>query len=118
MAGNDEDNQNDNRDESTKTAGREDSDKTVVAQDTFKLRLQEAGKAPPSLVLVVGPIENMGKQWYLDKGDLIIGRSPQCQIYVDDRSISKTHARVMAVGTQVVIVDMPLRMGQKWVAHV
>jgi two-component system, cell cycle response regulator len=82
------------------------SDKTVIAQDTFKLRLQEAGKAPPSLVLVVGPIELMGKQWYLDKGDLIIGRNPQCHIYVEDKSISKSHARVMPVGAQVVLVDL------------
>jgi two-component system, cell cycle response regulator len=82
------------------------SDKTVVAHDTFKLRMQEAGKAPPSLVLVVGPIEQMGKQWYIDKGDLIIGRNPQCQIYVEDRSISKSHARVMPVGNQVMLVDL------------
>src|ERR1044071_7181584 len=85
---------------------REDSDKTVVAQDTFKLRLQEAGKAPPSLVLVVGPIDHMGKQWYVDKGDVIIGRNPQCHIYVEDRSISKNHARIVPVGAQVMIVDL------------
>jgi two-component system, cell cycle response regulator len=93
-------------DEKTDRKGSEDSDRTVVAHDTFKLRLQEAGKAPPSLVLVVGPIEHMGKQWYLDKGDLIIGRNPNCQIYVQDPSLSKNHARVMAVGAQVMIVDL------------
>ncbi len=95
-------------DEDTKNTQRrgEDGDKTVVAHDTFKLRMQEAGKAPPSLVLVVGPIEQMGKQWYIDKGDLIIGRHHQCQIFVDDRSISKSHARVMPVGAQVVLVDL------------
>src|SRR5689334_14808494 len=95
----------------------ENSDKTVVAQDTFKLRLQEAGKAPPSLVLVVGPIEIMGKQWYLDKGDLIIGRNPQCQIYVEDKSISKNHARVMPVGNQVVLVDLGSTNGTEVGGH-
>ncbi|HEX4925384.1 MAG TPA: diguanylate cyclase [Bdellovibrionales bacterium] len=100
-----EDNENDGK-KPRRSEDSDVSDKTVVAHDTFKLRMQEAGKAPPSLVLVVGPIESMGKQWYVDKGDLIIGRNPQCQVYVDDRSISKSHARVMQVGHQVMIVDL------------
>lgn len=83
------------------------ADKTSIMQsDTFKLRLAEAGKAPPSLVLLVGPASSVGRQWPLEDTDRIIGRSPNAHIYVDDKSVSKSHAKVMLQGGDVTMMDL------------
>lgn len=92
----------DNEDENTDFA-----DKTSIMQsDTFKLRLAEAGKAPPSLVLLVGPASSVGRQWPLEDTDRIIGRSPNAHIYVDDKSVSKSHAKVLLEGGDVSLMDL------------
>ncbi|MCB0411417.1 MAG: GGDEF domain-containing protein [Bdellovibrionales bacterium] len=83
------------------------SDKTSVLQSvTFKLRLAQAGQAPPSLVLLVGPASSVGRQWPIEDSDRIIGRSPSAHIYVDDRSVSKSHAKLILGGGDVSILDL------------
>jgi diguanylate cyclase (GGDEF)-like protein len=83
------------------------SDKTSILQsDTFKLRLAQAGQAPPSVVLLVGPAHSVGRQWPIEDSDRIIGRSPNSHIFVDDRSVSKSHAKLIMGGGDVSIVDL------------
>lgn len=83
------------------------ADKTsIMPSDTFKLRLAEAGKAPPSLVLLVGPASTVGRQWPIEDTDRIIGRAPTAHIYVDDKSVSKSHAKVLLQGGDVSIMDL------------
>ncbi len=83
------------------------SDKTSILQsDTFKLRLAQAGQAPPSVVLLVGPAHSVGRQWPIEDSDRIIGRSPNAHVYVDDRSVSKSHAKIILGGGDVSIVDL------------
>lgn len=83
------------------------SDKTSILQsDTFKLRIAQAGQAPPALVLLVGPAASVGRQWPLEDTDRIIGRAPNAHIYVDDRSVSKFHAKLVMSGGDVSIIDL------------
>lgn len=83
------------------------ADKTSILQsDTFKLRLAQAGQAPPALVLLVGPANSVGRQWPLEDTDRIIGRAPTAHIFVDDRSVSKFHAKVVLAGGDVSIIDL------------
>jgi two-component system cell cycle response regulator len=82
-------------------------DKTsVVDGDTLKVRLDEARKAPPALILLMGPAGVMGKQWFIEKNELTIGREPTCDIYIDEKSLSKKHAKLLMSGEQVQIVDL------------
>jgi two-component system, cell cycle response regulator len=78
----------------------------VVKGDTFRNRLEEATKAPPCLVMLEGPAGYVGKQWQIDKVDMIIGRSMTSTIFVDDRSVSRSHAKVSASGGDVFILDL------------
>ena len=83
------------------------SDKTSILQsDTFKLRIAQAGQAPPAIVLLVGPAASVGRQWPLEDTDRIVGRAPNAHIYVDDRSVSKFHAKLVLSGGDVSIIDL------------
>lgn len=83
------------------------SEKTSVLQsDTFKLRLAQAGQAPPSLVLLVGPANSVGRQWPIEDTDRVIGRAPNAYIFVDDKSVSKFHAKLVLAGGDVSVIDL------------
>ncbi len=83
------------------------TDKTSIVQsDTFKLRLAQAGQAPPSVLLLVGPANSVGRQWPIEDTDRIIGRAPTCHIYVDERSMSKSHAKLILANGDVSVVDL------------
>ncbi len=79
---------------------------SVVSTDTFKIRLSEAKKAPPSFVLLMGPVSQVGRQWPVEKSGLILGRSVECYVFVDDRSVSKRHAEIILEGSDVFIKDL------------
>jgi two-component system, cell cycle response regulator len=82
-------------------------EKTVfVKGDTFRARIDEATKSPPVLVMLEGPAGYVGKQWPIDKTDLIIGRSMNSTIFVDDRSVSKSHAKLSLANGEVYILDL------------
>src|SRR5258708_25288361 len=77
-----------------------------VDGDTLKLRLDEAGKAPPAVVLLMGPSGLMGKQWSIDRNEVMIGRASSCDICVDEKKISKHHAKLVRSGDDVQIIDL------------
>lgn len=83
------------------------TDKTSILQsDTFKLRLAQAGQAPPSLVMLVGPVASVGRQWPIEDTDRVIGRAPTAHIFVDDKSVSKFHAKLVMAGGDVSLIDL------------
>lgn len=83
------------------------TDKTSIIQsDTFKLRLAQAGQAPPSVVLLVGPANSVGRQWPIEDTDRVIGRAPSSHIFVDERSMSKSHAKLVLSGGDVSLIDL------------
>jgi two-component system, cell cycle response regulator len=98
---------NNNGDDEENTSSGNFADKTSVLQsDTFKLRLAQAGQAPPSIVLLVGPANSVGRQWPIEDTDRIIGRAPTAHIFVDDKSVSKFHAKLVMAGGDVSVIDL------------
>lgn len=85
----------------------QDFEKTAVVKgDTFRVRMEQASRTPPVLIMLEGPAGYVGKQWPLDKNDLIVGRSMTSAIFVDDRSVSKSHAKISIVNGDVFILDL------------
>src|SRR5882724_10337333 len=81
-------------------------DKTnVVDGDTLKIRLDEVSKAPPALMLLMGPTGVKGKTWPIDKDEMLIGREITCDIHIDEKSLSKRHAKIVKTGERVEISD-------------
>lgn len=83
------------------------SEKTsIVTGDTFSGRMRQADEAPPALVVLMGPSAYVGKQFALVNNDYMLGRSHDCSIPIDDKSVSRNHARVQIAGSEVTISDM------------
>lgn len=81
-------------------------DKTVVASDTtLKKQISSQDSSAPVLVVLIGPSGYQGKQWTLGHGS-VIGRAVESAIFVDDRSLSRSHARIDIEGSEVTIVDL------------
>lgn len=79
---------------------------SIVASDTFRGRMKAADEAPPVLVVLMGPTGYVGKQFALISSEMIIGRSVETQVFIDDKSVSRQHARINVVGTDVAICDL------------
>jgi two-component system cell cycle response regulator len=79
---------------------------TVVKGDTFKQRMEDATKTPPCLIMLEGPAGYVGKQWPIDRTDIIIGRSMTSAVFIDDRSVSRSHAKLSLTGGDVFILDL------------
>lgn len=79
---------------------------SIVSSDTFKGRMQAADGAPPAVVVLIGPPGYQGKQFSLTQTDFVIGRTIESQIYVDDKSLSRSHAKFVIVGSTVSIIDL------------
>jgi diguanylate cyclase (GGDEF)-like protein len=54
----------------------------------------------------MGPAGYVGKQFPLTQSEVIVGRSPESHIFVDDKSVTRAHARINVSGTEVAIFDM------------
>ena len=54
------------------------------------------------LIALQGPLE--GKKWEI-KDTLSIGREPTCDIFIDDRQVSRQHARVANTGVGIVELE-------------
>ncbi|MCH2533696.1 MAG: GGDEF domain-containing protein [Bdellovibrionales bacterium] len=79
---------------------------SVLTSDTFKVRLAQAGQAPPCLVMLVGPANSIGRQWPIEDSNFILGRAPSANIFLDDPSVSKSHAKLLLNGGDVSVMDL------------
>jgi diguanylate cyclase (GGDEF)-like protein len=79
---------------------------TIVSGETIGSQFQRAGDAPPSLVVLIGPTALIGRQFLLNKRELLIGRSSECDIQIDDRSVSRNHAKITVDPTGVILTDL------------
>jgi diguanylate cyclase (GGDEF)-like protein len=79
---------------------------SIVTGDTFSGNIRQAESTPPALVVLLGPTGFVGRQWLLTAPEYIVGRSPDCSIFIDDRSVSRAHAALQIHGSDVFIKDL------------
>lgn len=79
---------------------------SIVSSDTFKGKLKEADDVPPAIVVLIGPPGYVGKQYPINANDIVIGRSVESQVYIDDKSLSRSHAKFAVNGGDVSVIDL------------
>lgn len=83
------------------------SEKTsIIPSDTFKGRIKQADENPPVILVLMGPPSYIGKQWALTETDIVIGRTVESQVFIDDKSVSRAHAKFAVYGNDVSIIDL------------
>ncbi|MCS6838850.1 MAG: GGDEF domain-containing protein [Bdellovibrionaceae bacterium] len=78
----------------------------IVSEQTLVSQFRKIHEAPPSLVVVMGPIALIGRQYPLQNKEYLFGRSPECDIQIEDRSVSRNHARFIVHLDEVQIIDL------------
>ena len=87
-------------------SNREDkTEKTVVASETTLNRKMASSNVTPVMIVLIGPSGYQGKQWAL-QDNFVVGRAVESQIFIDDGSVSRAHAKIEFRGTEIVIVDL------------
>ncbi len=77
------------------------------AKATIEERIEHDGEYP-ILVAQDGPLN--GQRWTLNR-TLMVGRDPSCDIYVQDRQVSRFHARITPTPEGVTIEDLGSKNG-------
>lgn len=62
---------------------------------------------PRARLLLVSP----QREFVLAEGEWLIGRAPDCQVCLDDATVSRHHARLRIVGQEAVLEDMDSKNG-------
>lgn len=78
----------------------------IVTGETIGGKLRTANDTPPSLVILIGPVGFVGKQWLLTQPEYMIGRAVDCSVFLDDRSVSRNHAKITVTDAEVKITDL------------
>lgn len=81
-------------------------DKTIVSSETTLKKQMAPESTPHVLVILMGPPGYQGKQWTLSQNGMVIGRAVESAVFIDDRSLSRSHARIDLGGNEVSIVDL------------
>jgi pSer/pThr/pTyr-binding forkhead associated (FHA) protein len=74
-----------------------------IGQTEASTVMSEGGTEGPVLVVRKGP--EIGERFYLDRDRLTIGRDPACDIFLNDVTVSRSHAVLTRAGDSVSIKD-------------
>ena len=66
---------------------------------------QPESASPPARLIIVGRFM-AGREFILDRPSLVIGRTPENDIIIEHKSISRHHARIVREGNQYYAVDL------------
>jgi pSer/pThr/pTyr-binding forkhead associated (FHA) protein len=73
-----------------------------VREEAYLLDAAAAGV--PALVVRKGP--EVGERFYLESPEITIGRDPESDIFLNDVTVSRAHARLSIVGADVTVEDV------------
>ncbi|MBI2571938.1 MAG: FHA domain-containing protein [Candidatus Schekmanbacteria bacterium] len=78
----------------------------MVARRMVMEVLSALGDETPSIKVVTGPQPGLAVELAREVEDIVIGRSSECDLWIDHKAISRQHARVRKDWNGVVVVDL------------
>lgn len=76
-------------------------DETIV---TSIDNLERKGEREPYLIIIGG--HHVGKLYHLEMGEMVAGRSPECDIWIEDNMISRKHFTIRRDDKEMTIKDL------------
>src|SRR5262245_40190663 len=76
--------------------------KTVV---TVISKISERSGGKDACLVVIYGLE-LGRKYNLDGSNVVIGRSSKAEIQIDQESVSRSHAKIVNTGKQIVLRDL------------
>ena len=80
--------------------------KADITEEISEKILMQLKKIPPGkrgLLVIKGP--NIGDEFYIEKDEFIIGRSPESDVLLDDITVSRKHALLKKDGDDCRLID-------------
>jgi diguanylate cyclase (GGDEF)-like protein len=78
------------------------ADETIISSlDDLQ---KQTTSADPYLIIIAGT--NIGKLYHLSASELVAGRSPECDIWIEDSTISRKHFQIRKVDSAYTIQDL------------
>ena len=80
--------------------------KADIKEEISKKILRQLKKILPGkrgLLVIKGP--NIGDEFYIEKDEFIIGRSPESDVLLDDITVSRKHALLKKDGDDYILLD-------------
>src|SRR3990172_12270718 len=71
--------------------------------------MAESGPEVPALISQSG--KPSGARWILDRRVMVIGRSPECDLVIPDRQVSRRHARLRRTEEGYLLEDLKSKNG-------
>lgn len=65
----------------------------VLLSETLNKRIKRAGSSSSCLLLLSGPSNIVGKQWFLNQKESSLGRSSKATFFIEDKSLSRIHVK-------------------------
>ncbi|RMG11828.1 MAG: GGDEF domain-containing protein [Deltaproteobacteria bacterium] len=83
----------------------DDDDKTSIQSVSALVSSEGSGRQNPYLIVLSGT--SVGRMFKIQAGEMLIGRSPDCDIMLDDDGVSRKHARLICTPDgKVKILDL------------
>jgi len=72
--------------------------------EEFYKDIEEFYEGSPVIIVVKGP--SKGARFRIERNEILVGRSVQCDIIIDDVTVSRRHAKISRKGTDLWIYDL------------
>ena len=80
-----------------------DEDKTGIHQ-VSPIDPTEAEQRSAALICISG--RSIGQMFLLTQEETVIGRAPECDVFLDDEGVSRHHAKIVRAGGALVLLDL------------
>jgi len=82
-----------------------------TASEDMQVDFGENGKLVPTLTVLAGSSYNVGKTFRINRDEMIVGRWSTAAICLDDKGVSRRHAKLTCVGEGIFLTDLNSKNG-------